>query len=70
MIRRARLPCRERRRQRDPHSARVPARVMRPRRPGAIRGQALIAALLVLTLLAAGGLLAGGELRAPRPAPR
>ncbi len=64
MIRRARLPCRERRRQRDPHSARVSARVMHSRRPGAIRGQALIAALLVLTLLAAGGLLAGGELRA------
>lgn len=31
---------------------------------GAARGQALVAALLLLTLLAAGGLLAGGELRA------
>lgn len=30
----------------------------------AARGQAVIAALLLLTLIAAGGLLAGGELRA------
>ncbi|MBP7639586.1 MAG: hypothetical protein KA733_02280, partial [Thauera sp.] len=49
------------------HACRPPARPAsaRARRaPDPSRGQALIAALLLLTLLAAGGLLAGGELRA------
>jgi len=36
----------------------------RPTPPGRLHGQALIAALLVITVLAASGLLAGGELRA------
>ncbi|MBV2263602.1 MAG: hypothetical protein KUL79_08595 [Thauera sp.] len=51
-------------RHRAARTARVPTRTVPPSRPGTQRGQALVAALLALTLLAAGGLLAGGELRA------
>jgi hypothetical protein len=47
-----------------PTAARVGSLPGSSRQIDAARGQAVIAALLLLTLIAAGGLLAGGELRA------